>query len=148
MKLAILAAGLVLSVASFAHADEVSVAWPSRNSVVICGGSADQVDLKMRVVVENELLAAEADNGRALIYVDLHKPGQARVVTLDGLSDEEFEKREAILAKLSPEDREFLKALASPRQSDFYLGFYDGFIHLDSMQGKRTLSFSCQELSR
>lgn len=147
MKLAILVGSFVLSLASFAHAQDVAVAWPSRNSVVICGGTADRLDLKMRVVIENELLAAEADNGRALIYIDLHKPGQARVVTLDGLSDEEFEKREVILAKLSPEDREFLKLLASPRQSDFYVGFYDGFFHLDTMQGTRSISFSCQELS-
>ncbi len=145
MKSMILAFAL-LTAASLAQATTASVSWPSRNSQVLCGGTVDNEDLQMRMVIENELLAGDSVNGRVLLYIDLHRPGQARVVVAEGFTDSDYEKREAALAKLSPEEAALLRGLSASRQADFYLGFSEGYFHLTTASGERTLSLSCQEI--
>jgi hypothetical protein len=131
----------------FAHAENPSVEWPARNSKVICGGIVDGDDLEMKVVVANELLKAESKNERVLLYVDLHKAGQVRLVMVDALNDAELAKLDAILAKLSPEDASLMSAFRSSHVTDFYMGMTDSFVHLTSAFGKRSFSFSCQEIA-
>ena len=131
---------------NFAHATVGTVEWAARNSKIICGGTVDDVDLNFRVVVPNELLAAESDNGRFLLYADLHKPGQVRFVFNDALTDEDSAKRDALLAKLSPEDAALVRMMTMNRQSDLYMGLTDGFVLMQSDFGTHHLSIGCQEI--
>lgn len=128
-----------------ARAENPSIAWPSRQSTVVCGGTVDGEDLKIRVVLENELLAAESQNERALIYLDFHKAGQVHVAISSGMTDADYERREAILEKLSPEDAALMRSLSATQISDFYIGFAEGYFHLVTTMGTRAISLSCQE---
>jgi hypothetical protein len=123
-----------------------SANWPTRGTLVTCGGMVDRQPLNMRVVVADEVLAADSGDGRALIYIDLHKPAQVRWLIADGMSDQEYEKREMILAKLSADDADQIRKLSASRQTDLYTGMTDGFITLrvQSPSGK-SLDLSCQE---
>jgi len=103
------------------HADSVFVPWPLRHTNVVCGGTVDGVDLKMRVSVAGEVLKAESDNGRILIFVDLHKEGQVRWL----ISEVAKEKRTV----------------------DLHMGMTDGFVDMNSTADDHTFSMSCQEVS-
>lgn len=135
------------------HAEAVisssaSANWPTRGTRVTCGcgGMVDLQPLNMRVVIPDEVLSAESGDGRALIYIDLHKPAQVRWLIADGMSDQEYERREMILAKLSPEEADQIRKLSSNRQTDLYTGMTEGFVTLrvQSPSGK-SLDLSCQE---
>lgn len=143
MKMLLLISTFLLT--DFAVADTASVAWPSRQSIVTCGGLADGEDLRLRVVIPNEVLAAETENGRLLIYLDLHKPGQVHIAMNDGITDEESVAREAALAKLPPDEAELLRRLSFTRHSEFYMGLTEGFAHLTISTRARSLSLSCKE---
>jgi hypothetical protein len=129
-----------------AKADALSMDWPTRNSKVICGGIVDGETLNMRVSVPGEVMTAESSNGRILIFVDLHKPGQVRWTFSDAMSDDEYEKREAIAKKLTPDEATLIRALTKGRQTDLYMGFTDGIVHLHTTFGDRAMSMSCQEI--
>lgn len=129
-----------------ASAQSASVEWPSRDSKVICGGTVDDEDLEVKVVVENDLLKAESNSGRLLLYIDLHKPGQVHFAMVDSLNDDETAQRDAALAKLSPEDAAILRAVSASHITDFFTGFTDGIVQYASYVGKRSTSLSCQEI--
>ena len=138
---------LTLTVTSnSARADAISMDWPTRNSKVICGGIVDGETLNMRISVPGEVMTAESSNGRILIYVDLHKPGQVRWIFTDAMSDDEYDKREAIAKKLTPDEATLIRALTKGRQTDLYMGFTDGIVHLLTTFGDRAMSMSCQEI--
>lgn len=61
------------------------------------------------------------------------------------MTDADYEKRQAVLAKLSKEDAELMQNLTSSRRSDIYMGMTDGFTHLRVESGTKFLSLSCQE---
>jgi hypothetical protein len=131
---------------SIAKADALSIDWPIRNSKVICGGIVDGETLNMRISVPGEVMTAESSNGRILIFVDLHKPGQAHWIFTDAMSDDEYDKREAITKKLTPDEAALIRALTKGRQTDLYMGFTDGIVHLRTTFGDRAMSMSCQEI--
>lgn len=129
-----------------AYAAPASIDWPTRNSKVVCGGIADGTDLEMRISIPDERLAAETKDGRVLLYVDLHKPGQVRWVMAEGMSDADYDNRETLLAKLSPEEAALVRRISAAHLTDLYTGLTaDGYVHLDREQGKLKLSLSCQE---
>lgn len=130
-----------------AMADSASIEWPSRNSKVVCGGMVDQTSLKMSVVTA-DLLKGESDSGRALVFISLSKPGRVRFVLANGLTDAEYEKREAILEKLPKEDAALMRKLTMSHQSDIYMGLTEGFVHYETASGERSLSLSCREDAR
>jgi hypothetical protein len=137
---------LVFLMTGPAFAAPASIDWPARSSKVVCGGSADGTELAVRVSVPNEVLAAETADGRVLVYIDLHKPGQVRWVMNEGMSDADYDQRQALIAKLSPEEAELVKKISASQQTDLYTGLtVDGFVHLDRTSGKLRLSLSCQE---
>lgn len=146
MKIQALAILMTLVQVTAAPAETASVQWPSRDSNVVCGGSADGEEMNVRVVLENELLAAESKNERLLIYIDLHKAGQARIVMAEGMTDADYEKREAALGKLDADEVAVLRKLTAGRTSDFYVGFAEGYVHFETASGGRSLSLSCQEI--
>lgn len=126
---------------------DVWVSWPARGSKVICGGTLDGQDLKIREVLPDELLAADSESERALIYIDLHRQGQVRWVFSETMTDADYAARQALLAKLSPEEAALVKNLTANRHSDFFAGPTDaGFVHLRTDSGTRSLSLSCQEV--
>ncbi|MGZ3721366.1 MAG: hypothetical protein ACXVA9_00465 [Bdellovibrionales bacterium] len=131
---------------SNAKADTGTVAWPSRNSKVICGATVDGEALDFHVVVANELIGSQSKDERVLVYVDLHKPGQVRFVLNEAISDSEYEAREAAMAKLAPEEADLMRALTVSRQTELYAGIAEGYVHLSTIMKKRTLSLSCQEI--
>ncbi len=129
-----------------ALAQSTEIRWPGRNSKVICGGSVDGETLKFRVVLENELIASESTGGRLLLYVDLHKEGQVRMAMNEGATDDDYEKREAILVKLQPAEAELIRALSAARQYDLHMGMTQGFVNIQQNFGKRSITLSCQEI--
>ena len=139
--------GVFFTFLNFARAEVGTVDWAERDSKVICGGMVDDVDLNFRTVTANELLAAESSDGRILLYLDLHKPGQVRAAFNEGLTDAEADQREALLAKLSPEEAELIRKLSSGRQSDFYLGLTEGYFLLQTSSRGHSMSLSCKEIS-
>ena len=139
--------GLALSLSSFAHANTETIDWPSRNSKVVCGGRVDGEDLKLHIVTAGEIMGGESVNGRILLYVDLHKAGQAHLLISDALTDAEYDKRQAILAKLSPEDAELFQKITKTRVIELYSGFIDGIVQFDINYADRSLSLSCQEIA-
>lgn len=121
------------------------VRWPQRGTKVTCGATVDNNALAIKEVLPNELLKAEADDGRVLIYIDLHKEGQVHWAFNEAATDADFEKREAIVSKLAPEDAALIKALSHSRQYDIYTGLTEGFAHLRQDFGLKNISLSCQE---
>jgi hypothetical protein len=139
--------GLALSFSSFAHADTATIDWPTRNSKVICGGSVDGTDLVVRAIPGGELMTAESANTRILIYIDLHKPGQVHWVISDSLNDDEYDRRQAIIAKLSPEDALLFTKITATHTTELFSGFMEGVLQMNMNYGDRTFSMSCQELA-
>lgn len=139
---------LVLSVmSSSAFAGSAEVNWYSRGTYVICGGMVDGETLNVRVSVPNEVLAAESPDHRALIFIDLHKPAQVRWMISDGMSDEDYEKREAIVAKLPADEAQLIRKISENRVTDLYSGMTNGFVTLKtSTKSGRSVDLSCQEL--
>lgn len=131
-----------------AHAGEAAIEWPSRKSKVVCGGAVDDEPLDLKVMAETAMLKAVSKSDRIFLFIDLHKPGQVRFLMNDSLTDQEFSLQEQILAKLSPAEADLVSALFANRLSDFYTGLTEGFVHLVTAQGKRTLNLSCQEIAR
>ena len=148
MKLSILAllfSGIALMPFT-ARAEAISIDWPTRNSKVICGGIVDGETLSMRISVPGEVMTAQSSNERILIYVDLHKPGQVHWLFTDTMSDEQYEKREAAIKKLSPEEASLIRELTKGRQNEIYMGLTDGYVHMLTTFGNRSMSMSCQEI--
>ncbi|MGE3262255.1 MAG: hypothetical protein AB7K68_10790 [Bacteriovoracia bacterium] len=131
-----------------ARAGEAAIEWPSRNSKVVCGGTVDDEPLDLKVMAETAMLKAVSKSDRVFLFIDLHKPGQVRFLMNDSLTDQEFAMREQILAKLNPAEADLVSALFANRLSDFYTGLTEGFVHLVTAQGTRTLNLSCQEVAR
>jgi hypothetical protein len=102
------------------HADSVFVPWPMRHSRVVCGGTVDGINLDVRISIAGEVLKAESDSGRILIFVDLHKEGQVRWV----ISEVAKEKRTV----------------------DLYMGMTDGYVDMSSTTDNHTFNMSCQEI--
>ena len=125
------------------HAAEVR--WPNKGTKVTCGATVDNKTVTVKEVLPNELLKAETEDGRVLVYIDLHKESQVRWVINEAANDADYEKREAVLAKLTPEDANLIKALSHSRQYDIYTGFTDGYVHLRQDFGDKNISLSCQE---
>jgi hypothetical protein len=142
-----LTAFLLLTWGILSFAEPASIVWPTRNTKVVCGGDVDGRPLQMRVVIANELLAGESENGRILIYIDLHKPAQVRWVFSDTLTDDQYAKREAALAKLSTDEANLLRALTGTRETDLYMGMTDGFVTLRTTSKGQSMSVSCQEIA-
>jgi|GEM_PF-6699431 len=143
MKYAI---ALVLLFSFAALADSASTTWPTRGTKVTCGGDVDGQPMKFHVVAESALLAGESVNNRILIYIDLRKPAQVRWLISDAVTDEQYQKREAVLAKLPKEDSDFVRALTATRQTEMYMGMTDGYITMfTTARTGQTMSISCQE---
>lgn len=140
-----LAAAAVSLVSSASFAGSLSMEWKGRNSKVICGGLVDGKELDMKVSIPNERMKAET--GRMLIFIDLQKEGLVRWVMSDSMTDEEYDKREAIMAKLSSEEQALLKSISVGRQTDLYSGMTaDGYVTIMQSMGKRSFSLACQEI--
>jgi hypothetical protein len=112
---------IFMSLLGVARADSNDIAWPTRNSKVICGGTVDGETLKVRNSVPGEVLTAESSNERILIFIDLHKPGQVRWLVSE--------------------------VGAEKRTMDLYMGMTDGFVTMDSTADAHTFSMSCQEVA-
>lgn len=135
----------ILLCATQTFAANPTIQWP--NQKIVCGGTVDGEDLNVRVVLPNELLAAESKNGRVLIYLDFHKVGQIHVAMNDGISDDEAEVRDQALAKLDAKEAVLMRALSGPRQSEFFVGLSaEGFAHFQTQSRERSYSLSCQEV--
>ena len=146
MRVLPIAVASILSFTSLAaNANSISFEWPSRHSTVICGGSTESGDLKMRVSTGDGVLVGEATDGRVLIYIDLRKPGRVHLAFSEALSDDESAKRDKIVAKLSKEDQELLANLLSSRASEVFMGMTDGYVHYRSDNGSHSFTVSCQE---
>jgi hypothetical protein len=65
----------------------------------------------------------------------------------EGMADEDFEKREELLKKLSNEEAALVRKLSAGRQMEIYGGFADKFVHLRTDFGKQSFTFSCQEVA-
>lgn len=138
--------GLALFLSVSAMAEPVSTTWPSRGTKVTCGGDVDGQPMKFHVVAEHELLGGESLNNRILLYVDLHKPGRVRWVISDTVSDEQYQKREEVLAKLPKDDSNFVRDLTASRQTDIYTGMTEGFVTMmTTTRTGQSMSISCQE---
>lgn len=137
---------LLLAIAIFTgQIFAAEVYWHKKQTKVICGATVDNQTLNVKVVVANELLKAESPDGRVLIYMDLHREGQVRWVFSEVMSDAEYEKREALIAKLSPDEADLIKSFTKARQFDLYAGFTEGYVHLRQDFGSKNISLSCQE---
>jgi hypothetical protein len=134
----------LLGVSAQLHA--VEVRWPQKGTKITCGVTVDDKSLAIKEVLPNELLKAEADDGRVLVYIDLHKEGQVHWALNEAANDADYEKREAILSRLAPEDAALIKALSHSRQYDMYTGLTDGLVHLRQDFGDKNISLSCQEI--
>jgi hypothetical protein len=97
-------------------------------------------------VTKGELLAAESADGRVLIYIDLHKSARVHWAMMQALSDDDYAKREAILAKLSPDDANQLRKISSTKTSEFYSGMTDGYVTWRTSSKAGNVSLSCQEI--
>lgn len=138
-----LSAGLILSVPASATA--ARIAWPSRHSVVVCGGRTEAGDLDVHVDSPKGLLVAETKDERVLVFIDLKKPGRAKWVIGEFWSKDDYEAREKILKTLPEPEAQLMRQLSTKRISEMYTGFTDGFVHMDISFGERHLSLSCQE---
>lgn len=145
-SISFVALSLGLALSSVAQAAPNSIDWPTRNSKVICGGTVDGTELNIRIVTPGELMGAESENSRILVYMDLHKPGQLHLAISDSLTDEEYDKRQAILKQLSPEDAALFQKITMTRVMEFYVGFTEGVADLRLSYANRVMSLSCQEV--
>lgn len=126
-------------------ASPLAMEWRARHSKVVCGGTVEGQELDMQVSVVNEVMKAEA--GRFVIFIDLHKEGQIRWVLGDAMTDQEYAQREAMLAKLSPDEQVALKSITASRLTDLYTGMNpDGFVHIMQTANEKVFSLSCQEI--
>lgn len=121
------------------------VYWHKKQTKVICGATIDNQSVSLKVVRANELLKAESPDSRVLIYIDLHREGQVRWVFSEMMTDAEYEKREALISKLSPDEAELVKSFSKARQFDLYAGFTEDYVHLRQDFGAKNISLSCRE---
>lgn len=138
----------VFSVSFSALASTAEIQWPSRNSKVVCGGMADGQELEISQVPTTQFMKAESSDFRVLIYLDFSRVGRARILIAEVLTDEDYEAREAILSKLPAEEAELLRRLSKNHFSESYIGFTDQYFHLRTSFGNKSISLSCQEVSK
>lgn len=140
---------ILLAVAVFAgQAFSAEVYWHKKQTKVICGATVDNQTLDVKVSVANEVLKAESPDGRVLIFIDLHKEGQVRWVFSEVINDADYERREALMAKLSSEEADLLKSFTKARMFDLYAGFSEGYVHLRQDFGSKNISLSCKETAQ
>jgi hypothetical protein len=136
----------LLATMAFAHADAGSLPWYPLNKTVICGGTVDASEsLDFHTVGNAAVLGAQSKDGRIMVYVDLQKTGQVRWLINEALTDDEYDRREAVVKTLPPADADFIRSLTTTRQTQIYSGMTDHFVNLDFTAKKRSLSLSCQE---
>jgi hypothetical protein len=136
----------LLTTFTMAHADAGSMPWATLNKNVTCGGIVDTKEsLDFKSVGDAQVLKAESKDGRLLIFADLHRPGQVRWLVNEALSDEDYDRREALLKSIAPSDADFIRSLTQTRQAQIYSGMFDHYVNLDFSTKTRALSLSCAE---